>query len=339
MTTKASPSANQAPKLNKRYANLGDWLRHNRIELVLLMILWGALGWFGWLGYGLIPPSFWDMLKRPAPALAFDGEVALAYAQHQCDLGPRPVGSRAHHKLQTYLVGQLTELGWVVEQQPFTYKGVACANLIARPAQDSNPEAPILLIGAHYDTRRRADRDPDPARRGRPIIGANDGASGVAVLLELARTLNISRIPYRVRLAFFDAEDDGELDGWEFIVGSTYLVGKMLDQDRPSVVIVVDMVGDADQQIYMERNSDPELRKQIWEIAGRLGYGDVFISQEKWAMLDDHTPFLQAGIPAVDIIDFDYPYWHTTEDTCDKLSAESLERVGRVLEAFIEGHR
>ena len=111
---------------------------------------------------------------------------------------------------------------------------------------------------------------------------------------------------------------------------------QLTPEDRPSLVIVVDMIGDADQQIYMERNSDPELQETLWRIASQLGYGDFFIPQPKWSILDDHTPFLQAGIPAVDIIDFDYPYWHTVEDTCDKLSAESLERVGRTVEAFLE---
>ena len=96
------------------------------------------------------------------------------------------------------------------------------------------------------------------------------------------------------------------------------------------------MIGDADQQIYMERNSSPGLTRELWTLAAELGYDDVFIPEYKWAMTDDHTPFLAEGIQVVDIIDFDYPFWHTTQDTPDKVAPESLERVGRVLEAFLE---
>ncbi len=297
----------------------------------------GALGWFAWLGYGVVA-MYLAPTPTPTPApILFDGEAALRYAQYQCDLGPRPVATEAHRKLQQFIVEELTNLGWTVERQEFTYKETPIVNLIARPIQDPDPEAPIALIGAHYDTRRLADNDPDPSLRQQPVPGANDGASGVAVLLELARSLELQQSPYRVRLAFFDAEDNGGLDGWEFIVGSTYMAEHLSPEDRPALVIVVDMVGDADQQLYLERNSDPDLRRRLWTLAESLGYGDAFIPDEKWAMLDDHTPFARAGIPAVDIIDFDYPYWHTTQDTCDKLSAESLARVGRTVERFLEG--
>jgi len=316
----------------------GRWLRQRRIEIVLLLALAGALAWFGWLGYDLVSPWVSSMIGRPQEEpRVFRGELALKHALYQCNLGPRPVNSEAHRQLQAYITEQLSQVGWEVERQPFTYQNTPGVNLIARPAREPKPDAPIALIGAHYDTRQRADRDPDPARRSEPVPGANDGASGVAVLLELARVVDLGRSPYRVRLAFFDAEDNGQLDGWEFIAGSTYMARQLTPEDRPSLVIVVDMIGDADQQIYMERNSDPELQETLWRIASQLGYGEFFIPQLKWSILDDHTPFLQAGIPAVDIIDFDYPYWHTVEDTCDKLSAESLERVGRTVEAFLEG--
>jgi Zn-dependent M28 family amino/carboxypeptidase len=101
-------------------------------------------------------------------------------------------------------------------------------------------------------------------------------------------------------------------------------------------MILVDMVGDADQQFYYEGNSDPALREELWQIAADLGYGETFIPEHRWTMIDDHVPFARRGIPAVDIIDFDYPYWHTTQDTCDKVSAQSLERVGRVVEQYVE---
>jgi glutaminyl-peptide cyclotransferase len=191
---------------------------------------------------------------------------------------------------------------------------------------------PIIILGAHYDTRRMADQDP--VRPTDPVPGANDGASGVAVLLELARTLDRQRVPHEVWLAFFDAEDNGRLDGWDWIIGSRYMADNLTVQ--PEAMILVDMIGDADQQIYLELNSDPQLSAALWATAASLGYGQHFIPAPRFTMIDDHIPFKERGIPAVDIIDFDYPHWHTTADTADKVSAASLERVGRTLEAYLE---
>jgi Zn-dependent M28 family amino/carboxypeptidase len=166
------------------------------------------------------------------------------------------------------------------------------------------------------------------------MLGANDGASGVAVLLELARSLNKQKLRNEVWLTFFDAEDNGGLDGWQYSAGSEFLAEHL--SEVPETVIVVDMIGDADQQIYMERNSTPELKEKLWSLAAHLGYSAYFIPQVKWPITDDHIPFLRRGYAAVDVIDFDYPYWHTTQDTADKVSAVSLERVGRVLQTFLE---
>ncbi len=163
---------------------------------------------------------------------------------------------------------------------------------------------------------------------------ADDGASGVAVLIELARTLNRAKLQNQVTLVFFDAEDNGGLDGWDWIVGSTYFAQHL--ETHPILVVVVDMIGDTNQQIYWERNSSPVWNQRIWQVAASLGYSAHLIAQPKYAMLDDHTPFLSAGIPAVDMIDFDYPYWHTTADTADKVAPASLERVGRTLQVFLE---
>lgn len=160
-----------------------------------------------------------------------------------------------------------------------------------------------------------------------PGPGANDGGSGVAVLLELARTLPIDTVP--IWLVFFDAEDNGRIPLWDWILGSRAFVAEATV--LPQKMILVDMVGDSDLQIPMERNSDADLRNSIWETAARLGHDDVFLPQVGKAIVDDHVPFLEAGIPAVDIIDLDYEFWHTTSDTPDKLSAESLQIVGDVL--------
>ena len=143
----------------------------------------------------------------------------------------------------------------------------------------------------------------------------------------LARSLPKDTVP--VWLVFFDAEDNGRIEGWDWILGSREFVKN--NPIQPQAAVIVDMIGDADLNIYKERNSNPELTDEIWATAQRLGYEDKFIDAEKHSMLDDHTPFLEAGIPAVDIIDFDYPYWHTMQDTPDKVSAESLKAVGDTL--------
>ena len=127
---------------------------------------------------------------------------------------------------------------------------------------------------------------------------------------------------------------NGGLDGWDWIVGSTYMA-QHLDVE-PKWMILVDMVGDTNQQFYLEGNSDPALSAKIWTTAANLGYGQHFLPLPRYTMEDDHIPFRNRGIPAVDIIDFDYPYWHTMADTADKVSADSLERVGRTLAAFLQ---
>lgn len=254
---------------------------------------------------------------------AFDGERALADVQAQVAFGPRTPESDGHAKVRDWIRTELETAGWLLEIQQSEQLGHPVYNLIAKRSS----EPPQILLGAHYDTRFFADRDPQPAKRFEPVPGANDGASGVAVLLELARTLPIDAVP--VWLVFFDTEDNGRIQGWDWILGSRAFVEQL--QPRPQAAIILDMVGDADLNIYYEKNSDPTLRAEIWETAAELDHEDVFIAQEKYSLLDDHTPFLQAGIPAVDIIDFDYPYWHTTLDTPDKVSAESLQAVGETL--------
>jgi glutaminyl-peptide cyclotransferase len=262
---------------------------------------------------------------RAAGAPLFDGQRAYAYVKMQCDLGSRPAGSDGGRATARFISDELQRLGWRPSYQDFTYRGVALQNVIARRGD----VGPAIIIGAHYDTRPKADRDR--ASPNDPVPGANDGASGVAVLLELARVLGS---PHQtIILAFFDAEDQGELGGWDWAVGSTYMAAML--QEPVAKMILVDMVGDADQQLYFEVNSDAVLRKELWDIAAGLGYGKQFIPQPKYNLMDDHIPFVRKGIPSVDIIDFDYPYWHTTQDTPDKVSAESLERVGRVVEAWL----
>ena len=258
----------------------------------------------------------------------FSGQRAYDSVVQQVALGPRITGSAVNRQLGDQVLNELSANGWQTSTQDFTYRDTPVRNLIGVKGEGEN----IVILGAHYDTRRRADQDP--THPDQPVPGANDGASGVAVLLELSRVLQIDKPDQQVWLVFFDAEDNGDLDGWNWIVGSTSFANSLTI--TPTAVVVIDMVGDQQQNIYLERNSNSSVANAIWDAAAGLGYGAQFIKQTKWDMVDDHTPFLMRGWKAVDIIDFDYPYWHTTQDTPDKISAESLERVGRTLIAWLK---
>ncbi len=269
--------------------------------------------------------------SRPSnpPELTFDGEMAYEHVLDQVALGPRPTGSEAGWVTGDSIIAELVKAGWPAESQEFFFKGVRGRNIISKMG-----DGPIIIIGAHYDTRPAADQDPDAALRSEWIEGANDGASGVAVLLELVRVLEPEKLKNEVWLAFFDAEDRGRLAGWPFSVGARHMAENLTVD--PQAVIVVDMIGDADQDLYYEHNSTDELSAEIWAVAAELGYQDSFIPEFRHTIIDDHIPFLERLIPAVDIIDFDYPYWHTVDDTADKVAPESLERVGRTLEVWLE---
>jgi len=262
------------------------------------------------------------------PAQSFDGQRAYQDVAAQLDFGSRAPGTPGHAEIRQWLTHELSDAGWDVEVQQADYNDTQIYNLIAERSVPTRTEQNYwVILGAHYDTRFVSDRDPDPDKRTTPMVGANDGASGTAVLTELARILpDLENV--KISLVFFDAEDNGNLPGWEWIIGSTLFVDQL--SEYPDAVVIVDMVGDADQQIYRETTSDPDLMDDIWGVAEDLGKTS-FINEEKYAIIDDHTPFLNAGIQAVDIIDFDYPYWHTTEDTLDKVSPESLSNVGDVL--------
>jgi len=280
-----------------------------------------VLSFLGWIVY----KSFFIADEISS---GFDGERAFSLVEKQLSFGPRIPGTMGHDLILEWLEESLREYGWDTEIQNGELMQQPISNLISKKGIGT----PWIIIGAHYDTRIHADRDPDLEKRTSPVPGANDGASGVAVLLELARVIP-NDIDGEIWLVFFDAEDNGDIPGWDWILGSRVFVNKL--DGNPDAVIIVDMIGDADQNIYIERKSDFELSKQIWGHAAALGYVDHFIPIPRHTILDDHIPFLQANIPAVDIIDFDYPYWHTVDDTLDKISAESLQVVGDTLLAWL----
>jgi Iap family predicted aminopeptidase len=282
--------------------------------IAILLIL--TLGWY-----------IASFINREPDSVSFDSSHAYADVQTQVSFETRIPGSQGHAQIREWMRSQLESAGWIVEVQQTERMGHPIYNIIAK----RNADAPQIVLGAHYDTRMIADNDPDLTKRAEPVPGANDGASGVAVLLELARSLPKDTVP--VWLVFFDTEDNGRIAGWDWILGSRAFAEEI--KIAPRAVVVVDMIGDADLNIYLERNSNVAIRTEIWSTAEKLGYGKQFINKEKYSIEDDHTPFLEAGIPAVDIIDFDYPYWHTTQDTPDKVSAKSLQAVGDTLLKWI----
>ncbi|RJR30749.1 MAG: M28 family peptidase, partial [Candidatus Latescibacterota bacterium] len=274
---------------------------------------------------------------------AFDGERAFAHLEEQCAIGPRYPGSAGHVLVREYLVRRLEEFGASVSRQPFeavlsTGDTLSLENIVGsyRPGEKRR-----VLLGAHFDTRPRADRDPDEANRALPIPGANDGASGVAVLLEIARLLGGAKPPVGVDIVLFDGEDYGEEGRIEdYLLGSKHYASR-LGGRRPAAVIVVDMVGERGARFPIEGYSgasSPGLVARVWGAAEELGV-EAFERSRGPTIVDDHLPFIQAGLAAINIIDFDYPHWHTLADTPDKCDPRSLEAVGRVLVRFLWGAR
>lgn len=268
-----------------------------------------------------------------------NGARALARVTQQCAHGPRVVGSEAHAKTLDWIVAEATRLGGRVERQTFgdsaAGEPITLTNVVARFGPTTGRR---ILFCAHYDSRPWCDRDPDPAFHDQPVTGANDGASGVAVLLELAELFNVAPPPVGVDLVFFDGEDLGTNDRpEEFCLGSRGYAARLPapgSPDRPVAGFLLDMIGDRDLQIFHEKNSAERasnLTALVAEAARATG-ARSFHDEVKWSIIDDHVPLLDAGLPTVDLIDFDYPAWHTHRDTPDQVSAASLAEVARVLE-------
>ena len=266
----------------------------------------------------------------------FDDQKAFAYLRAQTDFGPRNPNSTGHQKCLDYLAGELSHFAENATRQNFIHQGyggevLKLTNIFG--SFNTTASDRILLL-AHWDTRPRADEDKDPAKQNRPILGANDGASGVAVLLEIARLLKQVPPPIGVDILFVDGEDYGkshDLDS--YFLGSRYFMKVKSENYRPRFAILLDMVGYKDLQIPMEQNSitfAPETVELIWSTAENLGVTQ-FVNVPGEEISDDHIPLNSGGLPTVDLIDFQYPFWHTTQDTPDKCSAESLGAIGKVL--------
>ena len=271
----------------------------------------------------------------------FDGELAMALVQKQVDFGPRVPGTEGHAAQLAWMIARLDSLAPVVEADTFTHitgasDSLTLTNVLAR----FNPEATrrILLL-AHWDTRPTADEESDPAARDLPIPGANDGASGTAVLLTLAEHMNDTPPPATlgVDVLLVDGEDYGP--GVEdMLLGARRFAASVSEDDRPVYGLLLDIVGDAEPLFPVEGYSAQSANvvvQKVWRAAERLGYRDWFPTSVGRPLIDDHVPLIQAGIPTANLIDFAYgpdnAYWHTAEDTPDKLSTATLGMVGAVV--------
>lgn len=270
----------------------------------------------------------------------FNGDTALAYVQAQLAFGPRVPNSEGHRKAGDWITEQLRVRADTVIVQAFTHvtvKGEALRlrNFLGRFRPDLTER---VLYVAHWDTRPVSDRAPNLADQQRPVPGANDGGSGVAVLLGVADALKKLPPTYGVDLLFVDGEDYGDFtEDKDVFLGSRYYAKNLPAGPKPLFAVVFDMVGDADLQIMQEGNSTagaPEVVERVWIRAEEMGYGRVFRPSVGYTVNDDHVQLQQAGIRAIDLIDFNYgsnnAYWHTPDDTIDKVSARSLGIVGEV---------
>jgi glutaminyl-peptide cyclotransferase len=296
----------------------------------------------GGLGPALI--LLWCCSCKTGPRIpVFSGQNAFELLQQQCAFGPRYPACAGHDSARAYLAGYLGDRADGIMEQRFWHSDARrdtsylLTNIVASFAPHKEQR---LLLCAHWDTRPWADRDPDPENRDKPILGANDGASGVAVLLEVARLLNSVPPPRGVDIVLFDGEDSGEegsMEGW--CIGSRHFAESKRGVYRPVHAVLLDMVGDKDLDIYVEKHSQVHASRtvaKLWHIAEELGK-KAFHRQAKYTVYDDHVPLIENGIPCADVIDFDYPFWHTVEDTPDKCSPESLETVGEVILHLIYG--
>jgi len=277
---------------------------------------------------------------------AFDEDHAFEYLVAQCDFGPRNPGSEGYYACLDFIITELDQSADDIILQEFRYqeqrykRRYELQNIIAR----YNPDASFqTIISAHWDTRPWADQEENRKDRNQPIMGANDGASGVAVLLELAKIMGENPPPIGVNLVFFDGEDMGVPGENEtYCQGSRYFA-KNLPIPRPDEAINLDMVGDKQLHLPVEKYSlefNPELVRYLWGRADDMGL-DAFDITPQYAIYDDHVPLHEiAGIPSINLIDFKYPnpyanFWHTMNDVPENCSAESLEQVGKLMVDYI----
>lgn len=286
--------------------------------------------------------------------ITFSGDSAYDFVKAQCDFGPRVPNTDAHRLCGDFLIGKLKEYGAnVIVQAPVltAYDGTKlnARNIIGEFSPEKKRR--ILLL-AHWDCRPWADSDPNPANHKKPVMGANDGASGVGVLLEMARLFHEQQPEIGVDILFVDAEDWGDNSGTSTDSDNTWALGTQYwtanphrPGYRPIYAILLDMVGAAGSQFsreYFSMQYAPAMVKEVWDAAERSGYGSYFVKRDGGAITDDHVFINQAGIPAIDIIAMDlnspngfFPQWHTVDDTMKHIDKATLKAVGQTLTNLI----
>ena len=284
----------------------------------------------------------------------FDVNNAYNYIKAQTDLGPRNYGSEAHKKVRNFFKQEISNMGYEVFSHNFEapyIKGRNGENIYAFLKGKTDN---YIIITSHFDSRSVAEKDPIEINRNKPISGANDGASSSGVLLELMKALkNYNDLPYSVCFVLFDLEDDGNLFDVEgnslvetdWIQGSIAFVNeiilrdKIIDKQKIKFGILLDMVGSKDAKFKYESFAHTyysPIYNKIWQYANDLGYSKYFFDAHYGSIIDDHTPFLNEKIPFIDVIDMDYPFHHTSQDTIDKLDKKTLDAVGKTIEYTIK---
>lgn len=279
-------------------------------------------------------------------AIPFDGSAAFNILEKQCNFGPRNPGSTGYYECRDWLTDQLLLSADTVVVQPFTRNDP----FTGQPYDMENlmgvygvKKPPGILLAAHWDTRPWADEDQDDFYKKEPILGANDGASGVAVLLQIGKMLNEMDLPYQVVIVLLDGEDLGQPGRPESYAQGSEELAKNPPIPLPPEGILLDMIGDSNLHISREQNSyyqNPDLVKSLWDLAAQLNL-KAFNKRIGPNIYDDHIPLYRyAGIKMIDLIDFDYPdkytnYWHTHWDTPEHCSAKSLDQVGTLIINFL----
>ncbi|MDX1418592.1 MAG: M28 family peptidase [Rubricoccaceae bacterium] len=311
------------------------------------------LVWVGGAVLAVLAAALIALLLMRDARPEFSGARALALIEEQVAFGPRVPGTEGHAAMLAWLQERLEARADAVRLHPFTHPDARDStrvwegtNVVA--SFNLQPEGGRrVMLAAHWDTRPAADQDPDPARRGEPVLGANDGASGVAVLLEMARLLEETPPEVGVDLLFFDMEDLGDdvppgadsAAANPFAIGSEAFAAAHPDY-RPAFGVLVDMVCDRDLRIPKEaysRINAPEVLERVWAAAERVGAA-AFLDEPGGPVVDDHLAFLRRGIPVVNLIHYPFPdAWHTTADVPEACSAASLEQVGETLVEVLYG--
>lgn len=321
------------------------------IALLIVALITGAA--FNFLPSNKAEVSETEEIEKVQPVGPdFNADSAYIYLQEQCDFGPRTMNSTAHDKCEKWIIQKFEQYGCKVTTQKATLNGYDGTPLRSTNIMASyNPEATTrIMFCAHWDCRPWADNDPDSTNWHKPIIAANDAASGVGVMIELARILKGSGLELGVDFVCFDAEDygtpqwfEGEDPGDTWALGAQYFANNLPEGYAPRYGILLDMVGGVGAKFYREGMSmqyAPAIVKKVWNAARQVGYGSYFPKDDGGMITDDHIPVNQtANIPCIDVIPY-YPdcaqssfgpTWHTIADNMDNIDKNTLKAVGQTM--------